>query len=134
MFCFALDSRLSFTELQEIIEHHFLEGDAREMLVDTVLIGLKADTHPAARAVSTEDINALLRRFNIRSYFEVRSLDNRNVRESFENLTTVLMLKHHRHSAEDAKQAQQGNVSSDQKPLGNVSQPTSDGWNKCLVS
>jgi hypothetical protein len=132
MFCFALDSRLSFTELQELIEHHFFERDARERLMDTLLIGLKADTHPAARAVSTEDINALLRRFNIRSYFEVSSLENRNVREAFENLTTVLMLKH-RHSAEDAKQNERGNVS-DQKPQGNVSQPASKGLDMCLVS
>jgi GTPase SAR1 family protein len=93
--------------------------------LDAVLIGLKADIQPANRAVSTEDITALVHRFKIRRYFEVSAMENRNVHHAFENLATHLMLNRHQRLLEAEKK---------EKQQENAVTPEANGWNMCVIS
>eukprot|EP01122_Echinamoeba_exundans_P016386 TRINITY_DN8282_c0_g1_i1.p1 TRINITY_DN8282_c0_g1~~TRINITY_DN8282_c0_g1_i1.p1 ORF type:complete len:377 (-),score=50.88 TRINITY_DN8282_c0_g1_i1:971-2101(-) len=128
VFCFSLDNQKTFDELQEIMDYHFNAEDSwRHRVLDSVLVGLKAENE---RAVSPEDITACLRRFKLRRYFEVSSKENKNVGLMFENLATQLVLKFHQHRQQAEAQNEDGQEGMNQQE--NADEPTSSSW--CSIS
>lgn len=90
LFCFALDDKRSFEDLQRLMARYYDE-EGRKMFADAMVLGLRADVPPALRQVASADIAQLQQQFKVR-YMETSAKTGLNVQRAFGEHFSALAL------------------------------------------